>query len=124
LQFERSIERREQLQLNLEEGEAPLEELRLKLEELLERRLAVDDELRLARHALDDADRELREQEKRRSQAEQQAQLLRGQIEQQRLDWQGLDVRRKALAEQLHSDGYDLHGVLASLPAEAAELAW
>ena len=124
LQFERSLERREQLQLNLEEGEAPLEELRLKLEELLERRLAVDDELRLARHALDDADRELREQEKRRSQAEQQAQLLRGQIEQQRLDWQGLDVRRKALAEQLHSDGYDLHGVLASLPAEAAELAW
>ena len=33
--------------------------------------------------------------------AEQQAQLLRGQLEQQRMDWQALNVRRKALAEQL-----------------------
>ena len=34
-QFERAVERREQLTLNTEEGEAPLEELRMKLEELL-----------------------------------------------------------------------------------------
>ncbi|MCW3147892.1 chromosome segregation protein SMC [Stutzerimonas stutzeri] len=123
-QFERAIERREQLNLNLEEGEAPLEELRMKLEELLDRRMAVEDELKHARLALDDADRELREAEKRRTQAEQQAQLLRGQLEQQRLDWQGLSVRRKALQDQLHEDGYDLHGVLATLPAEASEQAW
>ena len=123
-QFERAIERREQLNLNLEEGEAPLEELRMKLEELLERRMGVEDELKHARLALDDADRELREAEKRRTQAEQQAQLLRGQLEQQRLEWQALDVRRKALHEQLQQDGYDLHGVLATLPPEASEAAW
>jgi len=123
-QFERAIERREQLSLNLEEGEAPLEELRMKLEELLERRMGVEDELKLARLALDDADRELREAEKRRTQAEQQAQLLRGQLEKQRLEWQALDVRRKALHEQLQQDGYDLHGVLATLPADAGETAW
>ena len=124
LQFERAIERREQLSLNLEEGAAPLEELRMKLEELLERRMGVEDELKLARLALEDADRELRDAEKRRTQAEQQAQLLRGQLEQQRMDWQGLDVRRKALQEQLLADGYDLHGVLATLPAEASETLW
>ena len=123
-QFERAIERREQLSLNLEEGEAPLEELRMKLEELLERRMGVEDELKFARLALEDADRELREVEKRRGQAEQQSQLLRGQLEQQRLEWQALDVRRKALHEQLQQDGYDLHGVLATLPAEAGEAAW
>ncbi|WP_313054985.1 chromosome segregation protein SMC [Pseudomonas lopnurensis] len=123
-QFERAIERREQLSLNLEEGEAPLEELRMKLEELLERRMGVEDELKHARLALEDADRELRDAEKRRSQAEQQAQLLRGQLEQQRLGWQELSVRRKALQDQLHEDGYDLHGVLATLPAEASEQAW
>ena len=123
-QFERAVERREQLSLNLEEGEAPLEELRMKLEELLERRMAVEDELKLARLALEDADRELRESEKRRTQAEQQAQLLRGQLEQQRLEWQSLDVRRKALQEQLHQDGFDLHGVIATLPAEAGEGEW
>jgi chromosome segregation protein len=124
LQFERAIERREQLNLNLEEGAAPLEELRMKLEELLEKRMGVEDELKLARLALEDADRELRDAEKRRTQAEQQAQLLRGQLEQQRMDWQGLNVRRKALQDQLLEEGYDLHGVLATLPGEASEQAW
>ncbi|WP_161865350.1 chromosome segregation protein SMC [Pseudomonas yangonensis] len=124
LQAERLHERREQLSLNLEEGEAPLEELRIKLEELLERRMAVDEELRQARLALEDADRELRDAEKRRTQAEQQAQMLRSQLEQQRMDWQSLNVRRKALADQLAEDNYDLHGVIATLPAEATESAW
>ncbi|PKQ39485.1 chromosome segregation protein SMC [Pseudomonas sp. YY-1] len=124
MQAERLHERREQLSLNLEEGEAPLEELRMKLEELLERRMAVDDELRQARLALEDADRELRDAEKRRTQAEQQAQMLRSQLEQQRMDWQSLNVRRKALADQLAEDNYDLHGVIATLPAEATESAW
>ena len=114
-QSERLTERFEQLNLGLEEGEAPLEELRLKLEELLERRMAVDDEMRIAKNALEDADRELREAEKRRNQAEQQSQLIRGQMEQQRLEWQALSVRRTALQDQLLADGYDLHGVLASL---------
>ena len=121
MQSERLTEKREQLTLNLEEGAAPLEELRLKLEELLEKRMLVDDEMRIARLALEDADRELREVEKRRTQAEQQAQLLRGQLEQQRLEWQSLTVRRKTLQEQLHEDGYDLHGVLATLTPQASE---
>ncbi|MFJ5300414.1 chromosome segregation protein SMC [Pseudomonas sp. NPDC088368] len=121
MQSERLTEKREQLNLGLEEGEAPLEELRLKLEELLEKRMVVDDEMRVAKNALEDADRELREAEKRRTQAEQQSQLLRGQLEQQRLEWQSLTVRRKTLQEQLHEDGYDLNGVLATLTPEANE---
>ncbi|WP_207886489.1 chromosome segregation protein SMC [Pseudomonas sp. 30_B] len=120
----RLVERCEQLNLNLEEGAAPLEELRMRLEELLDRRMAVEDELKHARLALEDADRQLRDAEKRRSQAEQQSQLLRGQLEQQRMEWQALSVRRKALQEQLHEDGYDLHGVLATLPHDAAEKIW
>ncbi|WP_085597131.1 MULTISPECIES: chromosome segregation protein SMC [unclassified Pseudomonas] len=121
MQSERLTEKREQLSLNLEEGEAPLEELRLKLEELLERRMSVDVELKAAQIAMEDADRELREAEKRRSQAEQQSQLIRGQLEQQRMEWQALSVRRKALQEQLLADGYDLEGVLATLAADASE---
>ena len=123
MQSERLTEKREQLSLNLEEGAAPLEELRMKLEELLEKRMVVDEEMRTAKNALEDADRELREAEKRRNQAEQQSALLRGQLEQQRLEWQSLTVRRKALQEQLHEDGYDLDGVLATLTAEANEKA-
>ncbi|WP_288521948.1 chromosome segregation protein SMC [uncultured Pseudomonas sp.] len=120
-QAARLSERQEQLNLNLEEGEAPLEELRLKLEELLERRMSVDEEMRQARLHMDEADRELRDAERRRTKAEQQSQLLRGQLEQQRLESQGLDVRRKTLQEQLLADGYDLQGVLATLEADASE---
>lgn len=120
----RLVERCEQLNLNLEQGAAPLEELRMRLEELLDRRMAVEDELKHARLALEDADRQLRDAEKRRTQAEQQSQLLRGQLEQQRMEWQALSVRRKSLQEQLHEDGYDLHGVLATLPHDAAERVW
>ena len=121
LQAARLSERQEQLNLNLEEGEAPQEELRLKLEELLERRMGVDEEMRLARLHMDEADRELRDAEKRRTQAEQQAQMLRGQLEQMRLESQGLDIRRKTLQEQLLADGYDLQGVLATVAADASE---
>ncbi|WP_455923604.1 chromosome segregation protein SMC [Pseudomonas putida] len=121
MQAERLTEKREQLSLNLEEGEAPLEELRLKLEELLERRMAVDEEMRQAKMALEDADSELRDAEKRRTQAEQQSQLIRGQLEQHRMEWQGLSVKRTALQEQLHEDGYDLQGVIATLDALANE---
>ncbi len=124
LQAVRLVERCEQLSLNLEEGDEPLQELRLRLEELLERRLAVDEEMRLARLALDEADRELRDAEKRRITAEQQAQLLRGQLEAQRLDWQGLSVRRTALEDQLQEDGAELASLLAALPTEAAEVEW
>jgi chromosome segregation protein len=120
MQSERLTEKREQLSLNLEEGEAPLEELRLKLEELLDKRMTVDEELKTAQIALEDADRELREAEKRRTQAEQQSQLIRGQLEQQRMEWQALTVRRKALQDQLLEDGYDLHGVLATLTPKPA----
>lgn len=120
-QAARLTERQEQLSLNLEEGEAPQEELRLKLEELLERRMSVDEEMRKARLHMDEADRELRDAEKRRTQAEQQALVLRGQLEQLRLECQGLDVRRKTLQEQLLADGYDLQGVLATLEADASE---
>jgi chromosome segregation protein len=81
----------------------------------------VDEDMRVARAALDDADRALREAEKRRTQAEQQSQLLRGQMEQHRLEWQGLSVRRTALQEQLTADGYDLHGVLNTLAGDASE---
>ena len=121
LQATRLCERQEQLSLNLEEGEAPLEEWRLTLEELLERRMSVDEEMRQARLHMEEADRELREAEKRRTQAEQQSLLLRGQLEQLRLECQGLDVRRKTLQEQLLADGYDLQGVLDTLEPEASE---
>lgn len=123
-QIARLQERRELLSLQLTEGSAPLEELRFNLEEQLEKRLHIEEELKLARLSLEDADTALRQTEQRRVKAEQQSQVLRAQLEQQRLDWQGFTVRKKSLQEQLQENQYDLHTVLQNLPEQASESAW
>ena len=66
----------------------------------------------------------MRAQETRRVQAEQQAQVLRTQLDEQRLNARDLQTRRQGLQEQLAEAGYDLHGVLATLPQDASESDW
>ena len=123
-QLAQANQRREQLNLNLEEGESPIDELRAQLEELLQTRLAVDDELRAARTALDDADTQMREADKQRNQAEQRAQAVREQLERQRLAWQTLNVQKDTLNQQLQELALDVQQLLEQLPVDAEAVAW
>ncbi|RHW20347.1 chromosome segregation protein SMC [Pseudomonas jilinensis] len=123
-QIERLAERREQLRMTLEESQAPEDDQRIELESLLEQRISVEQELAQAREALELVDQQMREQDRRRSQAEQQAQVLRTQLDEQRLIARDLQTRRQGLQEQLLEAGYDLQGVIASLPEGAAEADW
>lgn len=116
-QYAKANQRREQLQLNLAEGESPTDELRAQLEEFLQNRLAIDDELRLARAALDNADMQMREAEQQRSHAEQGAQGVRERLEQQRLAWQTLAVKKDSLNQQLHVLELDIQQLIEHLPA-------
>ena len=120
-QFVRTQQRAEQLQINLGEEGAPLDELRALLEEQLAERLQVEEQLYQARTAMEEADGRLREAEQRRLGAEQQGEGLRARLEQQRLDWQGLSVRCKALQEQLAANGHDLQALLDLVPQDAKE---
>ena len=124
VQAERLSERREQLRMTLEESQAPEDDQRIELETLLEQRIAVEQELSAARQALEGVDQQMRAQETRRVQAEQQAQVLRTQLDEQRLNARDLQTRRQGLQEQLTEAGYDLHGVLATLPQGANEGDW
>ncbi len=123
-QFAQANQRREQLSLNLEEGESPIDELRAQLDEFLQARLATDDELRAARAALEDADTQMREADKQRSQAEQRAQTVREQLEQQRLTLQTLTVQKDTLNQQLQALQMNVHQLLEQLPAEAEINQW
>ena len=123
-QAERLAERRAQLQMQLEEAQGPEEDQRCELEALLERRVQAERDLGMARQALEQVDQQMREQERRRSQAEQQAQLIRGQLDEQRLLARDMQTRRQGLQEQLLEAGYDLQGVIASLPEGATEAEW
>ena len=123
-QAERHAERRAQLQMQLEEAQGPEEDQRVELESLLERRVQAEQDLGMARQTLEQVDVQMREQERRRTQAEQQAQLVRGQLDEQRLLARDMQTRRQGLQEQLLEAGYDLHGVIATLPAGATESEW
>ncbi len=124
IQAERLSERREQLRMTLEESQAPEDDQRIELESLLEQRVEVEQSLGAARQALEGVDQQMRAQETRRVQAEQQAQVLRTQLDEQRLNARDLQTRRQGLQEQLAEAGYDLHGVLATLPQDASEGDW
>ncbi|WP_193074836.1 chromosome segregation protein SMC [Pseudomonas sp. FME51] len=124
VQVERLAERREQLQMSLEEAQGPEEDQRIELESLLERRLQAEQDLGMARQALEQVDQQMREQERRRQQAEQQAQALRSQLDEQRLLARDMQTRRQGLQEQLLEAGYDLQGVIATLPEGASEAEW
>jgi len=96
----------------------------LELESLLEQRVQVEQELGNARQALETVDQLMRDQDRRRTQAEQQAQVLRSQLDEQRLAARDLQTRRQGLQEQLLEAGYDLKSVLELLPEDATEKAW
>ena len=123
-QVERSRERLQQLQLALTESDEPVDDLQIELEEMLDRRLEVEADMGEARRKLEAVDHSLREFERNRSGAEQEAQTIRERLEKLRMDWQTLQVRKTTLQEQLQEDGYDLQTLCANLPEEATESVW
>ncbi len=117
-------ERREFLTESLSDSNSPENELQEQLEELLTRRLAEEEAMQQARVALEEVEQRIREGEKIRHSAEQQAQKVRGQLEKLKMDWQGMQVRRTTLAEQLREAEFDLQTVLQNLPEDASEELW
>ncbi|WP_257295387.1 chromosome segregation protein SMC [Endozoicomonas sp. YOMI1] len=117
-------ERREFLRESMSESNSPEGDLREQLEEMLARRLEQEEMMQQARMALEEVEQRIRAGEKVRHSAEQQAQKIREQLEKLRMDWQGMQVRRTTLAEQLKEDQFDLATVLENLPDDASEQQW
>ena len=117
-------ERREFLKESLAQSNSPEGELKDQLEELLGRRMQEEESMQSARAALEEVEHRIREGEKIRHGAEQKALKIRGQLEKLKMDWQGMQVRRTTLAEQLREDQFDLETVLQNLPEGANEEQW
>ena len=117
-------ERRHYLNDNIGNADEPVEELKLELESKLEQRLQVEEELTAARAKVDEIEHGLREAEGRRSGVELAAQKIRSSLETARVDVQGLQVRRRALEEQLIETQFDLETVLENMPEGADQKLW
>lgn len=117
-------ERTASLRLTHAELIAPLADLANQLEQILAKRLTVENELTSVRQQVNHVEYELREWEKKRSLLEQTIQQLRQQLEQKRMEWQGLQVRCHTLQEQLTEAGYQLDEIRTGLPFDATETSW
>ncbi|MHB8471997.1 MAG: chromosome segregation protein SMC [Gammaproteobacteria bacterium] len=117
-------ERSAQLRAAVAAAEEPLAELAQQLEGWLAKRVEVEAELTAARHQREHIEESLRDHEQQRHDHEQFAQELRAALEQQRLAWQEIKVRRQTLMEQLAETGMALQTLLETLPPEADEAQW
>jgi chromosome segregation protein len=124
-QMQRSQERKSQIQQNQNrDHDSDLEELKMQLEELLEKRLDAEQIMSDARRELEAVDAELRQFEKDRAVAEKAGLDVRTKLEQVRMETQSLEIRRNSLVEQLVEDELTLEGVLESLPEDADIQLW
>jgi chromosome segregation protein len=124
LQKERLEERLEFLRESRETAEEPIEDLQMQLEGLLERRLAEEQKLGVARDALEEIDRDVREREQGRSRVEHEIQEVRARLENVKMESQATEIRANQYLEQLGELDVQLQDVVDSLPDGATEQSW
>lgn len=120
----RAEERLQRLQEQLTDRQDPTDDLKEELEMKLESRLQLEEELGEKRAAMEQADGRMRELEQKRVAAEQQAMAVRSEMEQQKMSAQTQITRRATLDEQLKEQQFDLDTVLENMPEDAEENAW
>jgi len=123
-QLEVSVQRRDDLAVQLADGEAPLAALQLELEAALAARALVDNELQAAKIAADELDAELRDRDAERASIEERVEAARQALDEARLAAQQVRIRRESIAEQLATTHFELAALVAGLPEGAAAEAW
>lgn len=117
-------ERRDHLEEQLAQGDDPFIELQEQLEAKLGQRVAVEEELGGVRKQLENCEHTLRSTERRRQDSDRAAQEVRTELERNRIQWQGLQVERKNVLDQLEEAQFNIEEVLPTVPDDATEAAW
>ena len=117
-------ERRDSLQSSVSDNDNPMDGLQAELEEQLELRLHAEGELTEARQSVAEVEHKLRECEQLRAGIEHRAESVRGQLEQQRISNQTLQVQRENVQRLLREAEQDLEEVLNTMPEDASESDW
>ncbi len=118
------LQRHESLTGELADGDAPVQELRVRLQSALDRRVEAETELANARQAQEEADLELRATEQRRFSAEQRVSAARAAMDTARMQAQESRVRRESLAEQFAQTRFELAEISAGLAGDATVANW
>ena len=113
-------DREAQLLEQQNEGDSPVEELKLQYEEMMAQRLDVETLMRDARSKKELLENEIREIEQKRSNIEQHAQGIRTKLEQSRMQYQTIHTRRGGIEEQMAEQELELQVVLEELSGDAS----
>ena len=116
--------RRTDLDGQLAGGEASAAQLKVTLDDALQRRVAVEEELAAARRRMETVDAGLRELDEDRSRAEASVNEARELLESVKFSVQELKVRRESLLEQFTLTRLDLAEIVAALLEEANVAGW
>jgi chromosome segregation protein len=116
--------RRTDLEAQLAGGETGAAQLKVTLDEALQRRVAVEEELAAARRRMETVDAGLRALEEDRARAEASVNEAREMLEHVKFSVQELKVRRESLLEQFTLTRLELADVVAALVEEANVAGW
>lgn len=116
--------RKVELENRLSSEQDPTEDYQIELEQALEKRLLVEEELKQARNKLSEIDDKMRKLERQRHESEQQAQGVRSRLEKLRMDWQEAKTRQNTQSEILTDAKANVETILEELPEEANEQQW
>jgi chromosome segregation protein len=113
-----------ELETAIAEGEEPLQNMKQELEQFLGQRVEVEGRLSEARKAVEDLDHAMRENSNQHHEIEQKGEAIRSKLDQLRMGWQEVKVRRQTQEESLQESGYQLELLLEQMPQEAEEKLW
>lgn len=108
----------------LEKNEEPIAGFKEDLEEFLEKRLVVEDELSHKRDEAAEFDQRMRTIEQGQHLHEQKINTMREHLDSTKMSWQALSVRRENTLEKLKNIEQSIEEILANMPENANEEEW
>jgi len=84
----------------------------------------VESRLSEARHQVEELDHAMRENSTQRHTVEQNSEAIRSEMDQLKMSWQEIKVRRQTQEETLQETGFQLPLLLEQMPEEASEKEW
>lgn len=124
-QLEQLLHRRQQLleMMTDDEGDS-IQQLDEELENHLESRVLVEEQLTQSRQKVEEVEHAMREFDQKRARIENTLETLRSELETIRIASQELIVRRQTLKEQIDESGFSLEALFMGMPQEASETIW
>ena len=118
------VQRIDEQRSTRDELEAPSQQLRSDLNQKLAARQEIEEQLTALRQRQSEIEAGVSTLEQQRASAESGVEDVRGGLESQRLDYQGIDVRLGTITEQLAEQQVELQSVIKELPEGADESTW